>query len=139
MHRGSNYRKSEGKSISESFKLWDFLSFSNQYLGIFLRFFIFLLVFSEHLTNSAIFFLSLLVYKKYNFLSLLSHKQRYIFFPKKRRKIYCPVCVIVLWNLGWVESSLTGLNCFRKVKCKNAIRTPMHFLISASKSFKSQR
>ncbi len=60
------------------------------------------------------------------------------------KKNYSPVCqmefyVIVLWNLRWVESSLTGLNCFRKVKCKNAIRTPLHFLNSASKSSKSQR
>ncbi len=47
--------------------------------------------------------------------------------------------VVVLWNLRWVESSLTGLNCFRKVKCKNAIKTPLHFLNSASKSLKSQR
>jgi hypothetical protein len=68
-------RKSEGKSISESFKLWDFLSFSNQYLGIFLRFFIFLLVFWAPDKQCNI------------FLSLLAQKQRYIFFSRKEEKI----------------------------------------------------
>ncbi len=68
----------------------------------------------------------------------------YFFFLRKEEKNYSPVCqmefyVIVLWYLRWVESSLTGLNCFRKVKCKNAIRTPLHFLNSASKSLKSKR
>jgi hypothetical protein len=90
-------------------------------------------LFFGHLTNSAIFFFSL--YWLTN---------RAVFFPKKRRTNCSPVCqikfyVIALWNLRWVESSLTGLNCFRKVKCKNAIRTPVHFLNSASKSFKSHR
>ncbi len=67
------------------------------------------------------------------------------FFPQKRRKKFIALFfqmqyyVIVLWNLRWVESSLTGLNCFRKVNCKNAIRTPLHFLNSASKKLKFQR
>jgi hypothetical protein len=36
-------------------------------------------------------------------------------------------------------SSLTGLNCFRKVVSKSEIRTPLHTANSASKSLKSQR
>ncbi len=80
--RQETNRKSEGKSVIESFKLFDYTMFNMiiqtkicyLFQILFWHLFAFLLNFI-FTSNRAIFFLSLLVYK-----------QGYIFFPKKRRK-----------------------------------------------------
>ena len=78
-----------------------------------------------------------LVDKQHNFFVFTGLQMRIYFFFKKK-KIALEYYVILIGKLRRF-SSLTGLNCFRKVVSKSAIRTPLHSANSASKSLKSQR
>ncbi len=84
-------RKSEGKSIFESFKLWDYTMFKMIIQTKICNLFqIFNLVFSLNFiffTNRAIFFLSLLVYKQGYICFVFTGLQTGLyFFPKEKKK-----------------------------------------------------